>query len=417
MAISAFTAINMNHEQAATALYSRVLNLLRGTLKTKDAHRISNQACLSFHILALLTFQAFLKIWATVLLLAEYEGARGNSISQAQHLDGAVTLSQIATERFLTEGDDYFANSQSNLVERLPLSLPPTNASASTIPTLLTPGSSAAVTPSGELVSRSERQLPQYLLTLTKRLEQSRSIRKSFDTEWPVFYSPAERNGLGSLLDKVSELYSVVMPVVTEYYERVQLIHPGDMKEYQNLMQELAPAVAQARLAIAEYRSLLDSYCGTDTQIYQSCAKPGFPFSPVIKFVNPIMAQPMSTPYMFTLFLAPFNSYDEQYESLRYISAVFAGFEDTPGLQIDASFPDIHVAAFWKPGLERDYFANDFQRRGPAFRSVLTRIWSIIDALGASQRRVLTYAEILGISLQQYRQGQMEGLKLKNLRH
>lgn len=268
-----------------------------------------------------------------------------------------------------------------------------------------------------EECSRSERQLPQYLLTLTKRLEQSRLIRKSYDTIWPVSYSPAERYGLGQLLDKVSGLYRAMMPVVTQYYERIQLIDPMDKEAYTSLMHELTPAVIQARQAITEYQARLDEYCGTEAQVYHSCAKPGFPFSPVLKFINPIMAQPMSTPYMFTLFLAPFNSHEAHYEALRYISAVFAGFDDTPGLQIDASFPDIHVAAFRKCGIERDYFAGVFERRGSAFRRVLSRIWSIIDALETAQDRSLSHVEILGISLQQDRQGQTGGLKLKNLRH
>lgn len=43
LAISAYTAINMQHEDKAAALYSQVLGLLRHTLSSKDAHKIDNQ--------------------------------------------------------------------------------------------------------------------------------------------------------------------------------------------------------------------------------------------------------------------------------------------------------------------------------------------------------------------------------------
>lgn len=353
------------------------------------------------------------------MLLAEFENTRGNAIPQARHVDGAVTLSRIATTRFITEERvGYFDMAARTSVENSSIgSQPESSKSPTDNPGHETPQSSLSCIPKYTAKSQSERQLPQYLLTLTRRLEQSRSIRQSFDTEWPTFYSPAERNGLGALLDKVADLYRNVMPVVTAYYERVQTIMPGDKQQYLRLMQDLLPGVIKARNSIAEYQAMLDDYCGQDAQIYQSCAKPGFPFSPVLKFINPIMAQPLSTPYMFTLFMAPFTSQEEHHESLRYISAVFAGFDDTPGLQIDASFPDLHVAAFWRPGPEREYFTNDIKRRGIAFRTVLARVWGIVDAIGAAQNRTLSNAEILGISFQQYRQGQIEGLKLKNLRH
>ena len=128
------------------------------------------------------------------------------------------------------------------------------------------------------------------------------------------------------------------------------------------------------------------------------------------------MCGPVTFPHIAKMFLAPFISEKEHYESIRFISGVFAGFESNPGLLLDAAFPDIHVAAFWRQGPERDYFIPEVERRGGDFKVLLTKIWGAIDGL-QMHGTTLSPTVKLGISLKAYSEAQKAGLKLKNTRH
>lgn len=102
LAIAAFTALRMKHRVNASAIYAQNLSLLRSILNKKNARNMSNQACWQAisQDISELTCQDFLRIWATTLLLAEFESHLGNQKFQSQHVDGATTLSFIAAARF-----------------------------------------------------------------------------------------------------------------------------------------------------------------------------------------------------------------------------------------------------------------------------------------------------------------------------
>lgn len=116
-------------------------------------------------------------------------------------------------------------------------------------------------------------------------------------------------------------------------------------------------------------------------------------------------------------FLAPFISDEEHYEAIRYISGVFAEFEDVPGLQMDAVFPDLYVTAFWKRGIERDYFQREESRRQGDFIYVLKKIWGTIDYIEMTQGHPPNKTEVLGISFKEYKDARRRGLRLQRTRH
>lgn len=255
-------------------------------------------------------------------------------------------------------------------------------------------------------------------MALTQRLRHSSTICESLDTEWPRFEKPPiERRSLGGLLEKSAECYALVMPLTEEFYTRMATDPPTTPERYGAMMGALGPRVLAARRSINEYREMLHLVAGSGSSVYQSCAAPGFPFSPIIKFVNPQMAQPTVIPFIFLIFLTPFLTEEEHAQTVRYISGVFAGFEEVPGLRMNAAFPDIYIAAFWKRGPERAYFFGEVERRKGDFMAVLNAIWGIVDGLEARTGRVPSNTEILGISLGVYRDAQKRGLRLSHTRH
>lgn len=270
-----------------------------------------------------------------------------------------------------------------------------------------------------ETLPRNERELPGYLMQLTQRLRHSSTICQSLDTEWPTFEQPPiERQSLGGLLEKSAECYAKVMPLVEEFYMKMAVAPPATPAEYMAMMGGFRHRVYEAKASIQEYRAMLSRVGGAESAVFNSCAEPGFPFSPVIKFVNPLMAQPTVISHVFILFLAPFISDAEHYEALRYTSGVFAGFEDVEGLKMDAAFPDIYVAAFWKRGIERLYFHREVYRRKGDFMYVINRIWDTVDYMTDLRGgQLLSPTEILGISLKEYRDAQARGLRLQHTRH
>lgn len=339
--------------------------------------------------------------------MAEYEALLGNEHFQSQHVEGATTLSFVAASRFPI--GDTSAPSSSDQSMR------------GSIGAATTAGVDALALPSSPKslleVPRNERELPGYLMALTQRLRHSSTIYESLDTEWPTFQQPPiERQSLGGLLEKTAECYAHVMPLVEEFYTRMSIAPPSDPQSYSEMMTSFEPRVLAAKISIAEYRQMHAELTGAD-EVYHSCAEPGFPFSPIIKFINPQMAQPTVISHVFILFLAPFISDEEHYEALRYISGVFAGFEDVPGLQMDAVFPDLYVAAFWKRGIERDYFQQEESRRQGDFLFVLKKIWGTIDFIEMTQGRIPTKTEILGISFKEYKDARKRNLRLQHTRH
>ncbi|CCG83638.1 protein of unknown function [Taphrina deformans PYCC 5710] len=406
----------MEHYKAASELYLRAIALLRIILLQKDATRLDNLS--------------YLRLWATVLLLAEYEGQLGNQEAQYQHLAGANTLGDGAELRFprllqaqahsgatgtmaakvTSPHNSDFSSQASSQNHSSPTS--PNREASNTASKADGPD-----TPTPVPESRTERDLPSYLLALNRRLNHSKAIRQSQDTHWPSFYTPADRHSIGVLHEKTSEGYKLIMPLLTRYYHIISTTPPSSVAEHQSILDLFSDQVAGARNFISDYQATCQEIYGSQSRVYQSVARPGFPFSPVIKFIDPQLAQPSSAPHIFTMFLAPFISKEEHYQAIRHISGVFAGFMETPGLMLDASFPDIHVAAFYRVGIERDYFLDEVHRRGGDFKVLLLRIWGTIDYLESVQGRPLTPGNILGISLREYSMAQAEGLKLKNTRH
>lgn len=255
-------------------------------------------------------------------------------------------------------------------------------------------------------------------MQLTQRLRHSSTICASLDTEWPAFQQPPiEQQALGGLLEKSAECYAYVMPLVEAYYTRLNTNRPKTAEEHDLIIQEFAPGVLAAKKSIKEYCQMLDPMTERNAGMFQSCAEAGFPFSPIIRFVNPHMAQPTVIPHIFVMFLAPFISDKEHYEAIRFISGVFAGFTDVAGLRMDAAFPDLYVAAFWKRGEERDYFRFEVENRSGDFPYVLGRIWGTIDYLEETENRLLSKTEILGISLREYRKAQAADMRLQHTRH
>lgn len=364
-----------------------------------------------------------MRLWSTTLLLAEYEGQMGNQTAQYHHLAGATTLSEVAEYRFPRllgtlpgfhhSGDTASPDlsdiaSQSSLEQSQLLQVTPDRHAET---------GSGPSTPDPRPESRTERDLPNYLLALNRRLNHSKAIRLSQDTHWPSFHTPADRHSIGALHEKTSEIYRLVMPLVATYYALVAKDPPKSREDERAIQAMFAADAMVARDAITAYQTMAHKIYGNENRVFQSCARPGFPFSPVLKFVDPQAAQPSTTPHVMTMFLAPFITEAEHHEAIRHISGVFAGFQDVPGLLIDASFPDIHVAAFWRRGPERDYFHEEMVRRGGDFRLLLTRIWGTIDYAAGRQGKELNPTQILGISLREYSRAQGEGMKLKNTRH
>lgn len=412
----------MKHFATASELYLRAISLLRITLLRKDASSMDNLVSFTLSLAHyLIAVKSYLRLWSTVLLLTEYEAQMGNQEAQYQHLAGASTLSDGARYRFPRlsgpESEDAGRKSAGSSDTASVTSL------ESSKHNIAHDGSKAlersgSVTPHAQNETRTEKDLPNYLMALNRRLEHAKAIRLSCDTHWPPFYTPADRLSIGVLHEKTSELYRIIMPTVARYYESVAVRPPQSAAENATLLASFAEEVKLARKGIRDYQRLSFEIYGNDNKVFQSCAKPGFPFSPIIKFIDPQMAQPSTAPYMFLMFLAPFIPADEHREAIRHISGVFAGFQDNAGLLIDASFPDIHVAAFWRKGIERDYFAEEMDRRGGDFAILLKRIWGIIDHVEGTQHgRELSPTTILGISLREYRNAQAQGMRLKNTRH
>lgn len=349
LAICAFTALRMDDTRIGGYFYAKTLQLLRKILKERNAQTTSNKE--------------FLRIWATTLVLAEFEAQLGHKAGEDQHIEGATTLSFIAASRF-TE------------IERD--------------------------------VPRYERELPAYLAQYTQRLRHSSAITDSLHTVWPSFSRDhIEGNALGLLLEKSSECYALVMPLVERFYYTVPNLPPARIPEF---MESLQPSAEAAFQSIAEYSHMLDALHGQN-EVYSSCAVDPFPFSPIIIFVNPLMIQPTVIPHIFLMFLAPFRTAQQHAQSIRFISGVFAGFQYSKGLQLRSAFPDIYVASFWRRGPEREYFKHEMKRREGPFMVILRRIYETIDRQG------MTHIEVLGVALREYTRGQLEGLELQHTRH
>ncbi|BFZ58715.1 hypothetical protein PYCC9005_005780 [Savitreella phatthalungensis] len=361
VALASYTSLRLGRQTEALGFYARTVGLMRRLLASREAALLSNQD--------------FLALWSATLMLAEVESFLGNQEALLMHVDAATRISYIATNRFELERDS------------------PTDEQIESTP-------------------RNERELPSYLCQLTERLAHSSLITRSHDTQWPQFaHAPIQSQSLGGLLAKTAECYGHVMPLCEEFYTS----YAADPSGVGELMVRLMPRAQEALRQISLYKAMLERMPGRE--VYLSCAEPGFAFSPVIRFVDPNMTQPSTIPYVFLLFLAPFIPESDMRAAIRYMSGVYAGFTDN--LKIDAAFPDLYVAAFWRRGEERDYFAQDMQRhRGPAFRHVIFSIWRIVDMLEDSRGgQELLLTETLGIALQQYKLAAMQGVKLCNVRH
>lgn len=406
----------MGSFQVAASFYTATLNLLRQILNEKDAASMGNQE--------------FLRVWATTLLLAEYEAQMGNQAIQSHHVEGATTLSFIAASRFslqtTTSAAIYDPMSSTSTI---PTPLTTAMSSDTTLSSSYTSSVHSEASPdstsslegtSAKILPRNERELPAYLAQLTQRLRHSSTINESLDQEWPMFENPPiERNALGGLLEKSAVCYAHVMPMVEEFYTMMSIAPPQTPESYHAFVMSFDSRVVAAKRSIAEYRYLLDQIPLSDNEIYKSCAEdPLFPFSPIIRFANPLMCQPTTIPHIFLMFMAPFITQHEHESCIRYISGVFAGFGYSKGLKLNSAFPDLYVAAFWRRGPERDFFAPETRRRAGAFMVVLDRIWGTIDYLQDSRGGIeLGRVEILGIALKEYREAQMQGLRLQHTRH
>jgi hypothetical protein len=274
---------------------------------------------------ALMGNQEFLRVWATTLLLAEYEAQMGNQKIQSRHVEGATTLSFIATKRFALQ----LSNSTSSSEASGPSESPPFHAHQPSSRSVKTasrvssyPSSTAgqetpdSASPSDEAykeLPKNERELPAYLAQLTQRLRHSSTINESLDREWPVFQTPLiQRNALGGLLEKSAECYAHVMPLVEEFYTQMAISPPSTPESYYAFVMSFNHRVALAKQSIAEYCQMLDQIPLSDNEVYKSCAEDfSFPFSPVIKFANPLMAQPTTIPHIFLMFMAPFITQEE----------------------------------------------------------------------------------------------------------
>lgn len=365
-AMTSYAALREGRQYECFSYYGRTMVLMRRLLSSRDAVRLDNQE--------------FLALWSAMLLLAEVESFMGNQETLMVHVDAATRLSYIAVGRFIKPPD----RGGTALEER----------------------------------PRNERELPNYLTQLTQRLAHSSMITRSLDTDWPTFESPPiQGESLGGLLAKSAELYGHVMPLCEEFFTRYAALREADALDattVASLTAQLLPRAAEALRHIGIYKTMLERRDGRE--VYLNCAEPGFPFSPVIRFIDPNMAQPSTMPYVLTLFLAPFVPESEVREAVRYMSGVYAGFREN--VKIDAAFPDLYVAAFWRRGWERDYFRAEMQTlRGEAFNAVTAEIWANVDGLELMLGRPLSATENLGIALQTYKKAAAQGVKLANVRH
>lgn len=355
--------------------------------------------------------------------MAEYEALLGNQQSQSQHVDGATTLSFIAANRFKMMPHTAEQTEASQPQQPMPDNRQPVDTGDSVdaqAPQQTVDNAETVTAPVSpfESVPRNERELPAYLMALTQRLRHSSTICQSFDTHWPTLTQPPlEQQALGGLLQMSAECYAHVMPLVEEFYTRMSLVPPTSAESYMTFMAHFQPRVVAARESIAQYQAMLHRVTESENTVYYSCAEAGFPFSPVIHFVNPQLAQPTVIPYVFLMFLAPFISDAEHSEAIRFISGVYAAFDSVPGLKMDAAFPDLYVASFWKRGIERDYFQLEKRIRSRDFMYVIVRIWGTIDYLEMAESRSVNKTEVLGIALKEYRAAQAQGLHLQHTRH
>lgn len=264
--------------------------------------------------------------------------------------------------------------------------------------------------------SISETLLPGYLLDITRLRRDVSQTAQTIDVAWPRFKrSIGSQQVCQTLLDIAACAHSHVITLAQDFYTACGGNLRPHHADFISAIRIYGPRYLKAREVIDRYRRMLSDLSGPEYEVERGPAEPDFPFSPIIRFSNPHMAQISVLPDVYMCFLAPFITEQEHANSLRYFSGVLAHMQDIEGLQSNGSIPDIFLAAFWKPGPERAYFHKDLMRRKGDFMLCLTEIWRIIDTISLSEQRQVSSAEILGIALENYRSYMIEGFKLQHI--
>lgn len=261
----------------------------------------------------------------------------------------------------------------------------------------------------------SERELPGYLLDLTRLRRYASKSAKTIDVDWPRFWRPSSTlQTCQTLLDMAAAAYSHVMPLIQDFYTTLLDLKSLPSEEIVKSLQAYRLRYDLARALIDKYKRILSGLTGPEFDIQQSCAEPDCPFSPIIEFVNPQMAQINAIPEVYMCLLAPFVSDAEHEASVNHVSSIYAYLQKVPGLQRGCIMPDLFIAAFWKAGAERDYFRNGLARKNHDFLNCIEQVWSTIDGVSSSEQRAVSRVEILGITLEAGRSVQEQGFKLRS---
>lgn len=394
------TAYKLKQHTTAIIFYAKVIHLLRQSLRKQECMSINDQVHPGNSLPSVFaeTFQEYLKLWATTLLLAEYEAQQGNQRVRANHIDGATTLCFLIRERQTRgpsqsppEADDRSTSSTSN-----------------DCPDEATPDRSE---------SRMPKQVSAYLQELTQRHRHSSTICLPIETEWPNFQrAESDKCVMTGLLSQSAECFAHCMQVIELYFNRLNNDPPQTEEEIATIKRSFAPQLSRARAHLAIYDNMLDD-TRESANIYRSCSQLDVPFSPIIRFGNPHMVQAHLVPHVLKVLLCPFISPEEHEASLRFISGVYAGLESASEFQVDSAYPDIYIFAFWKAGSEREYFAAHISGRHQEFQRLIHRIWGIIDATEARSGHPLTSTDIVRLTMQEYKAAQTNAVSTGQARY
>lgn len=111
--------------------------------------------------------------------------------------------------------------------------------------------------------SRSERELPGYLVDLTRLRRNASKFAKTIDARWPQFYRPCPERQTGqALLDIGAEGYSHIMPLIQDFYINLTSRVSVAPEEFVELVDSYWPRYLAARGVIEKYNALLRNLSG-----------------------------------------------------------------------------------------------------------------------------------------------------------
>lgn len=259
-------------------------------------------------------------------------------------------------------------------------------------------------------------QISAYLQELTQRYRHSSTICLPMEKPWPRIDSwRARKSTMAAILAQSADCFAYCMPIVELYFNRLNTDPPKSEQELADFRKSFTPGVARARSQLNLYREMLHESRDV-AAVFSSCSEPGTPFSPVINFGNPYMAQAHLVLHVLIILLCPFIAEEEVEASLKFIAGVYASLGSSEYL-IDAAYPDIYIFAFWKAGREREYFETHIARRHVEFQRLIRHIWQLIDAREAQLGSPLTNTEIVRLTLREYKAAQADAILKRHTRY